>query len=78
MHTHTQTHTHTVDVVVDLASVVQQSELLSAHHLPGLSIGQLVTTRITQTLSDKVLGHNIATHYAMENQNKLFLLNTFR
>jgi len=39
------TNTHTVDIVVDLSSVVQQSEFLSAHYLPGLSISQLMTAR---------------------------------
>lgn len=40
-----QLDAHTIDIVVDLSSVVQQSELLSAHHLPGLCISQLVTGR---------------------------------
>lgn len=41
----TSTHTHslTVDVVVDISSVVLQSELIASHHLPGFGIGQLVT-----------------------------------
>lgn len=33
---------HTIDVVVHLSGVVQQSEFLTAHYLPGLCIPQLV------------------------------------
>lgn len=43
MTVHTNTHTHTMDIVVDLSSIMQQSEFITAHYLPGLSISQLVT-----------------------------------
>lgn len=47
---------HTADIVVDLSGVVQQSELLAAHYLPGLCISQFVSgwknTNAPMTASD--------------------------
>ena len=46
-------HTQTIDIVVDLSSVVQQSEFLSAHYLSSLSISQLVTAGKKHSTQDK-------------------------
>lgn len=49
---------HTIDVVVDLSSVMLQSELIATHHLPCFSISQLVPETVTAQTQESTVGLN--------------------